>query len=431
MRDTAGMRSKLMSKQSPPRKSHLQVLFINDTSRNGGPGRTLLDILKFLDATCVSRSVLIPHEGIVSQRLIDAKVVEELSFEPWLIENLFEPLSRQIERSDFDAPLPLKLVRVVGNIFRAAIAVTRLIYRVRVERYDVVFCNGTTANFVGGAIAALTGTPVIWHIFYPSVAWPIRRLHEFLAARKNVRSLVCVSQPTARQFAWCRHKLHIIHDALDIDEFDAGATPPALRTEFSIAPDAVIFGTYGRILRRKGVIEFIRAARIVVDKLDAPERSHCAFVVLGDTPQDMQPDHVAECRALVHELQLSEFVYFIGFRPEVRPYVGDFDVVAVPSVYDDPLPRTVMEAMALSKPVVAFNVGGIGEMIDDNVEGRLVRGVPPDVDGLAAACLAYFHDAELRRRHGMAARQRVEKEFDARSHAKVLQNEMFRVANGD
>src|SRR5450755_1200451 len=87
MRDTAGMRSKLMSKQSPPRKSHLQVLFINDTSRNGGPGRTLLDILKFLDATCVSRSVLIPHEGIVSQRLIDAKVVEELSFEPRLIEN--------------------------------------------------------------------------------------------------------------------------------------------------------------------------------------------------------------------------------------------------------------------------------------------------------------------------------------------------------
>jgi hypothetical protein len=115
-------------------------------------------------------------------------------------------------------------------------------------------------------------------------------------------------------------------------------------------------------------------------------------VIFGDTPEDMRPDHLGECRALVRELGLTEWVIFAGFRPDVRAYVADFDVAVVPSVYEDPLPRAVMEAMAMSKPVIAFRMGGIGEMIDDSVEGQLVTGAPPDIKGLADACLAYFDD---------------------------------------
>jgi glycosyltransferase involved in cell wall biosynthesis len=107
--------------------------------------------------------------------------------------------------------------------------------------------------------------------------------------------------------------------------------------------------------------------------------------------------------------------------------VADFDVSIVPSIYEDPLPRAVMESMAMSKPVAAFAMGGIGEMIDDGVEGRLARGRPPDIAALAEACLSYFFDPEMRRRHGAAARKRVERDFDARKHAHRLQDEMFRV----
>ena len=84
----------------------------------------------------------------------------------------------------------------------------------------------------------------------------------------------------------------------------------------------------------------------------------------------------------------------------MRPYIGDADVVVVPSVYPDPLPRAVIEGMALGKPIVAFDVGGIGEMLDDGVEGALVRGTPPDVEGLAAAMLRCFREPERRREQG-------------------------------
>jgi glycosyltransferase involved in cell wall biosynthesis len=403
----------------------LRVLFINDTSRNGGPGRTILDILKFLDPARVHRTVLIPREDIVSRRLVEGRVAESLFFEPNLIENIYEPFSRAIERKDFAAPLALKILRAVGNVARGAAGLARLLRRVRKERYDLVFCNGTSANFVGGVIAALTGVPVIWHVLYVAVSPIVRPLHRRLAAGKNVRSIICVSHPTFLQFAHCFEKVRAIHDALDIDEFDACAAEPLLRRELGLDDRTVIFGSHGRILPRKGFIELIRAARIVVDRLSPEDRARCRFIVLGDTPQDMRLDHLEECRSLVRELGLTDQVQFIGFRPDVRPYVTDFDVSVVPSIYEDPLPRAVMESMAMSKPVVAFAMGGIVEMIDDGVEGRLARGQPPDIEALAEACLSYFFDPEMRRRRGTAARQRIERDFDARKHAHALQDEMF------
>jgi glycosyltransferase involved in cell wall biosynthesis len=415
------------SAHGSPSGRRLRVLFINDTSRNGGPGRTILYILKFLDPARIHRTVLIPREGIVSRRLADNRVAETLFFEPGLIENIYEPLSRPMERNDFDAPWPLKMLRAAGNVVRATAGFVRLLHRVRKERFDLIFCNGTSAGFLGGAIATFTGIPAIWHVLYPSVPPTVRRLHRRLAAGKNVRSIICVSHQTSLQFAHCSQKVRLVQTALDIDEFGARATEPVLRKELGFDSRTVIFGSHGRILPRKGFIELIRAARIVVDRLSPEDRARCKFVVLGDTPQDMRPDHLEECRALVRELNLTEQVRFIGFRPDVRSYVADFDVSVVPSIYEDPLPRAVMESMAMSKPVAAFAMGGIGEMIDDGVEGRLAHGRPPDIAALAEACLGYFFDPEMRRRHGTAARKRVERDFDARKHACTLQDEMFRV----
>lgn len=408
--------------------TRLRVLFIHDTSRNGGPGRTILYILKFLDPEQIDRTVVIPREGIVSERIRSAGAAEAIVFEPDVVENIIEPQSRPIERRDFDAPLAMRVLRSFLNVHRATRGVLRLIKRVRRERYDVVFCNGTTANFVGGAIARLTNVPVVWHVLYPSVARPIRGLHAWLADSPNVRQIVCVSRATQPQFEHCRAKIRAVQTALDTDEFRAGAIVPALRIELGIGPEVVIFGSHGRILPRKGFFELIGAARSVIAQLSSDERDRCRFVILGDTPEDIQPDHLVECRALVHELGLDRWVQFVGFRPDVRPYVADFDVAVVPSVYEDPLPRAVMEAMALSKPVVAFSRGGIGEMIEDGVEGQLVGGSPPDVDGLAAACLSYYRDKDKRQRHGSAGRHRIERDFDARRHARVLQQMMMQVA---
>ncbi len=419
------------SSSSPHREREerqLRVLFLNDTSRNGGPGRTLFTLLKFLDPAEVHRAVLLPREGVVADLLRDGNVVDDLMFEPNFVENAVEPWDRPIVREDFDAPLRVKGIRAVGNVARGAAAMARMAMTVKRGNYDLVFCNGTSANFAGGAIAAMTGVPVIWHVFYTSLAAPIAPLHARLAASKGVKSIVCVSEPTTRLFPHVKGKVRIVHDAIDIDAFDAGNVSPALRAEFGFAKDAIVFGSQGRILPRKGYIEMVRAARLAVDAMTPAEKKRARFVVLGDTPEDMTPNHLEECRALVRGLGLEGTFFFPGYKSDVRPYVGEFDVAVVPSIYEDPLPRAVLESMALRKPVVAFDVGGIGEMVKDGVTGALVRGTPPDIEGLGAAMLRYLRDPAMGKRHGDAARASVERGFEAKHHARALYREMQRVA---
>jgi glycosyltransferase involved in cell wall biosynthesis len=417
---------------TPRRK--VRVLFLNDTARNGGPGRSLYTILRFLDPRLVHRTVVLPREGVIAELLSGrgrdaeaAPVFEDMLFVPNLVENPIEPWTRAITREDFRAPAALRGARLVGNIARGAASLAELSSIVRRGQYDLIYCNGTNADFAGGAVAWLTGVPALWHVRYTSLPKGIDRVHARLASSRGVRRIICVSKAAQALVPHVVHKTRIIHNALDIEEFAPGIKP-CLRTELRLREGTVIFGSHGRVLRRKGYVEMIRAAKIALDRMTAGERERAAFVVIGDTPQDLGTDHVAECKALAVELGIKDKVFLLGFRADVRPYVADFDVAIVPSVYEDALPRAVIESMALGKPVLAFALGGVAEMLRDGETGALVRGSPPDVDGLAAEMVRYLRDGELRKRHGQAGRTLIETGFDGPTHSRQIQNEIVRTA---
>jgi len=408
--------------RSPRRQ--IRVLFINDTARNGGPGRSLFYILRFVDPAVIHRAVVLPRPGVISELYEASGVTEDLFFEPDLVENPVEPWTRPMQREDFDAPLVVRAVRAAGNVGRGARGLARLASVIRRGAFDLIYCNGTNACFAGGALSRMTNVPALWHVRYTSVPPALRKLHSALAAGDAVRRIVCVSAASAALFPNQSSKVRVIHNALDVSEFQCAGIAPQLRTELRLAPDTVIFGSQGRILPRKGFMEMARAARIALDRMNADERTRVHFAVVGDTPDDIRPDHLAECRALVRDLGMDGSFTFLGFKNDVKPYVADFDVAVVPSVYPDPLPRAVIESMALGKPVLAFDVGGVAEMLEDGTSGSLVRGTPPDVEGLAQQMLRYARDPGLRLAHGQAGRRRVELDFNGETQALRIQNEI-------
>jgi glycosyltransferase involved in cell wall biosynthesis len=413
--------------QSTRKGRKVRVLFINDTARNGGPGRSLFYILRFLDPDVVHRAVVLPREGIISELYASRGVTEELLFERDLVENPIEPWDRPMAREDFDAPIPLQGVRAAANVVRAGRALARLTMLLRRGRYDLVYCNGTNADFAGGLLARSSGVPALWHVRYTSLPGKaVRGLHDRLAASRGVRRIVCVSKASAQLFPHCPEKVRVIHNALDVDEFDARGITPKLKIELGLPKDAVVFGSQGRILPRKGYVEMIRAAKEALASMTDDEKRRVHWAVLGDTPEDYRPDHVVECRALVAELGLEGKFTFLGFKDDVKPYAVDFDVAVVPSIYPDPLPRAVIEAMSLGKPVIAFDVGGVAEMLKNGETGTLIEG--GDVSGLAKQFLRYLRDGELRARHGKAGRARVENEFDGRGQAKRIQDQIVEAA---
>jgi glycosyltransferase involved in cell wall biosynthesis len=105
---------------------------------------------------------------------------------------------------------------------------------------------------------------------------------------------------------------------------------------------------------------------------------------------------------------LAERVRFLGYHPRAREVMRAADVFILPSHYEG-CPISILEAMAERRPIVASNVGGIGEQVRDGVEALLIA--PRRADALAEAIARLADDADLCRRLTEAARRRVEQEF--------------------
>jgi glycosyltransferase involved in cell wall biosynthesis len=415
----------------------VRVLFVNDTARNGGPGRSLHCLLKYLDPEVVHRTVLLPRPGPVADLLERDAVADEVRFEPGLVENPIEPWSRPMQREDFHAGTATRAVRATGNVLRTAAAITRVARRVVSERFDLIYCNGTNADFGGAVLSALTRVPSLWHVRYSAVPRALRQLHGRLSASAGVRRIVCVSGAAAALFEHCASKVAVVHNAIDLEAYDPRSVRGTLRAELGLGPEAVVFGSHGRVLRRKGYVEMIDAARRALERMPPEARQRVHFVVVGDTPQDFADDHVAECASMARGAGIGDRFRMLGFRPDVRPLVADFDVAIVPSVYADPLPRSVIESMSLAKPVIAFDVGGVGEMIAHGT-GSLVRfeaarGGGADeraVERLAGAILSYALDPARRSGEGAAARAHALRSFDGRAHGRRIEAEILAAAAG-
>jgi glycosyltransferase involved in cell wall biosynthesis len=175
------------------------------------------------------------------------------------------------------------------------------------------------------------------------------------------------------------------------------ATPSAN----NIAP---IFLLIGRILKDKGVVEFVEAARLL--KMRYPD---ARFQLLG------QLDVVN--RTAISREQMAIWcaegvVEYLGETDDVRPYVAQADCVVLPS-YREGLSRTLLEAAAMARPIVATDVPGCREVIDDGQSGFLCK--VRDVDDLADK-LEYVlkQSGEQRAEMGQRGREKMQREFDER-----------------
>ena len=93
--------------------------------------------------------------------------------------------------------------------------------------------------------------------------------------------------------------------------------------------------------------------------------------------------HTARIQRLIHQHQLDDTVILCGFRQNVTAYLAALDLLVLPSLRTEGLPMAIIEAMALRVPVVASDVGGVQELIEDRVSGRLLP--PGDLSALTDA----------------------------------------------
>jgi glycosyltransferase involved in cell wall biosynthesis len=158
----------------------------------------------------------------------------------------------------------------------------------------------------------------------------------------------------------------------------------------------------GRMLVNKGVVEFADAARIVRQRLPGAR-----FQLLGPV-NEANPNLVpTQTIAAWHAEGLVEY---LGAADDVRPYLAAADCVVLPS-YREGVPRTLLEAAAMARPIVATRVPGCVDVVEEGVNGLLCEA--RNAEDLARAMLDMASLPLARRqRMGAAGRQKVEEEFD-------------------
>jgi len=176
-------------------------------------------------------------------------------------------------------------------------------------------------------------------------------------------------------------------------------TPTSTTSRSPEAP--VTFLMVARLLREKGLLEFVEAARLV--KRDFPT---ARFQLLGR--RDERNPTVVSASEL-DRWQGEGVLTWLGDASDVRPIMAQADVVVLPS-YREGTPRSLLEAAAMGKPIITTQTVGCREVVEDGVNGLLVP--VKDSKALAEAMIRLIQDPSLRERMGKAGRVKVEREFD-------------------
>jgi glycosyltransferase involved in cell wall biosynthesis len=198
-------------------------------------------------------------------------------------------------------------------------------------------------------------------------------------------------------------RITIIPNGIDLGAVCSKLSHTEAKRQLGIAEDAPVIGIAARLELVKRIDLFLRAAKEI-----ARQFPNARFVIVGRGSCEPR------LRQVVSAAGLQDSVLFLGHRDDVYDALAAFDVLLVTSDHEG-LPMVVLEAMAMSIPVVSRDVGGIPELIEHGVTGLLVPSA--DEYALASTCTSVLRDGALRQRLTRTARELVHVNYSAERNA--------------
>jgi glycosyltransferase involved in cell wall biosynthesis len=229
--------------------------------------------------------------------------------------------------------------------------------------------------------------------------------------------LIAVGNLVKKEFLDARicddSKIEVIYSAIDFDKFDVDVDIHYKKKSLGIASDALVIGTVGHLVTCKGHKYFIQAASQLVRVFP-----NICFIIVGEGPLK------EELENQISHLNLASTVKLLENREDVPEILSIMDVYVQPSLWEG-LPRTIVEAMYMKRPVIASSVNAIPELIEDGNTGILVP--PKDVLALANAIESLLENPDERKRLGENAYRRVFPEFSADLMVDKIENLYLRL----
>ncbi|MDD5085639.1 MAG: glycosyltransferase family 9 protein [Candidatus Omnitrophica bacterium] len=281
------------------------------------------------------------------------------------------------------------------SIFSLALVddVAQLIER---EQIDIVHARSRVPAWIGYFAARRTGRPFVTtcHGYYST--------HFLSRVMGYGKQVIAISNVIGRHmiedFNVPPERITLIHRGVDLVRF------PFIPDKYDRPPkDKLIVASVGRITSIKGFYYFISAIRLALKELPKIE----AWII--GSPKKENDAHYLRLRGLVEKWNLGDKIKFLGSREDIPELVKTADLVVVASIIPEGFGRTVIEAGAVGTAVVATEVGGLREIIENNVHGLLVS--PEDENSMCKAITTLLLDRKRSKKMAQELRKRTEKEF--------------------
>jgi L-malate glycosyltransferase len=271
----------------------------------------------------------------------------------------------------------------------------------RWNRFQVVHTYGFYPNFFAIPAARLAGVPVIIaSIRDTGEVWdPKKRFLQKIVCK--LATCVLANADAVRtqlvRDGYAENKLAVIRNGVELPRISPLDRAGAIRQEFGIAQESPIITVLSRLNELKGVKYFLDAIPPVLAAFP-----NARFLIVGEGPARIGLESYARSQGYVPA------AIFTGVRMDVPSILQETSISVLPSLSEG-LSNVLIESMAAGLPVVATDVGGNPEIVDNGTTGLLVP--PRDANALAKAMLQLLAAPEKAALMGAAGRDRIERRF--------------------
>lgn len=322
---------------------------------------------------------------------------------------LYTGINSELYLKAVSAGIPASSIGVSGLSFLNPFRVTGLASQLRQDKAGVLIINDSRDLKLAGLAGRLAGVERI--IYRRGSAIPIRNtfLNRWIF-KHLVDDIIANSRQTARTILahndrlFPNEKIHVIYNGMDLMQFDnLVAQPP-----YTCPSGEVVIGHAGRLSRQKGQSHLIEvAARLKNNGL------RFKMLIAGKGSLEVG------LKAMAASMGLQDEVIFTGFTEDIKGLMQASDIFVLPSLWEG-FGFVLIEAMACSKPVVAFDISSNPEVVADGETGFLVE--PFNTEAMTEKIMQLARNPELRQKMGAAGRKRVEEHYTLTKAIKQIED---------
>jgi len=291
----------------------------------------------------------------------------------------------------FLRPLKIELIYCKVNWSRKGkyifLNLFRLLYllgKLKLKRFkpSLIFCNAGQVNPFGVYLGRILNTPVISYvqdIFTPS------EKDKFLFSKADL--IIANSSYVARLVSHFQKNMKVIHPGIDSQRFSPQLKESEENIKFKLnLSDYFLIGNIGTITYKKGFFEFVEVAERVIFKINKVK-----FIIAGE-PKPQEVYILEELKNKIKEKGLEDYFIFLGFVEKIEFVLSGLDVLLFLPHFEA-FGRVIIEAFACKTLVIASDVSGPSEIIEDKRTGFLFS--KNDFENIAECIVKVYNDKEL------------------------------------